>query len=72
MKKILVIILGIFLISCTEQVEQKHNILFISIDDQNKKYILEIKSRRHVQNWQVTDKMVISRKQEFQVRKKSD
>ena len=33
MKKILAIILGVFLISCNNQVEQKHNILFISIDD---------------------------------------
>ncbi len=33
MKKILVIILGVFLISCNNQVEKKHNILFISIDD---------------------------------------
>ena len=33
MKKILVIILGIFSISCKAQIDQKHNILFISIDD---------------------------------------
>ena len=33
MKKILVITLAIFIISCNDQVEQKHNILFISIDD---------------------------------------
>ena len=33
MKKILVIFLGIFIVSCNDQVEQKHNILFISIDD---------------------------------------
>ena len=33
MKKILVTILGIFLISCNNHVEEKHNILFISIDD---------------------------------------
>ncbi len=33
MRKILVIILGLFLISCNDQVEKKHNILFISIDD---------------------------------------
>ena len=33
MKKIVVTILGIFLISCNNHFEQKHNILFISIDD---------------------------------------
>ena len=33
MKKILLIFLGIFIVSCNDQVEQKHNILFISIDD---------------------------------------
>ena len=33
MRKIFVIIFGVFLISCNDQVEQKHNILFISIDD---------------------------------------
>ena len=33
MRKILVIILGVFLISCNDQAEKKHNILFISIDD---------------------------------------
>jgi len=33
MKKIFVIILGIFLISCNNHVQKKHNILFISIDD---------------------------------------
>ena len=33
MKKIFVIILGVFLISCNNHVEKKHNILFISIDD---------------------------------------
>ena len=33
MKKILLIFLGIFIVSCNEQAEQKHNILFISIDD---------------------------------------
>ena len=33
MKKIFVIIIGVFLISCNNHVEKKHNILFISIDD---------------------------------------
>ena len=33
MKKIVVIILGVFLISCNNNVAKKHNILFISIDD---------------------------------------
>ena len=33
MKKILLIFLGIFIVSCNDQIEQKHNILFISIDD---------------------------------------
>ena len=33
MKKILLIFLGIFIVSCNDQVEKKHNILFISIDD---------------------------------------
>ena len=33
MKKIFVIITGVFLISCNYHVEKKHNILFISIDD---------------------------------------
>ena len=33
MKKILLIFLGIFIVSCNDLVEKKHNILFISIDD---------------------------------------
>ncbi len=33
MKKFLLIFLGIFIVSCNDQVEKKHNILFISIDD---------------------------------------
>ena len=33
MKKILLIFSGIFIVSCNDLVEKKHNILFISIDD---------------------------------------